>query len=211
MSLQPVLQSPFAGSNLPAQLRWHCPPTRWRVDAATQTLHVEPDAPTDFWQRTHYGFRVDSGHFLHAEVSGDFVLSVLVRFRPVHQYDQAGVMVRVSENCWLKAAVEFEPGGPARLGAVVTNHGYSDWSTQDFPPGPGETWLRVRREADDYLVEASADGQAWGQLRMTHLHEGRGTAVACGLYACSPKGIGFAAEFTRLSIRPGRVEEAEGV
>lgn len=52
------------------------------MDAAAETLHVEPDAPTDFWQRTHYGFRVDNGHFLHADVTGDFVLGVRVCFRP---------------------------------------------------------------------------------------------------------------------------------
>jgi hypothetical protein len=38
-------------------------------------IRPEPDAPTDFWQRTHYGFRADNGHFLHREADGEFVLS----------------------------------------------------------------------------------------------------------------------------------------
>lgn len=200
----PIL-SPFLGSALRPEFRWHCPPASWAADPTTGTLRVEPDSPTDFWQRTHYGFQVDTGHFLDADVAGDFVLTVLVRFRPVCQYDQAGVMVRVGPECWLKSSVEYEPDGPARLGAVVTNFGYSDWSTQDFPPGPGETWLRVRREGDDYLIEGSADGHAWGQLRVAHLHAGRGSAVACGVYACSPRGRGFVAEFTHLRIDSGRL------
>jgi regulation of enolase protein 1 (concanavalin A-like superfamily) len=123
----------------------------------------------------------------------------------VHQYDQAGLMVRVSPGCWLKTSVEHEPEGPSRLGAVVTNHGYSDWSTQAFPSGPGEVWLRVRREGDDYLVESSRDGGRWEQLRVAHLHEGRGQPVLAGLYACSPRGAGFRAEFDRFAIDAGRL------
>ena len=83
----------FGGSELPPLFRWHCEPQRWSVGGSR--LCIEPDAPTDFWQRTHYGFQGDNGHFLYREAEGDFVLSVRVMFRPVHQYDQAGLMVRV--------------------------------------------------------------------------------------------------------------------
>ena len=188
-----------------AEFSWHCEPTRWSLDDGKLLLH--PDASTDFWQRTHYGFRVDNGHFYHREVSGDFVLSARVGFHPVHQYDQAGIMVRVSADCWLKSSVEFEPSQPSRLGAVVTNDGYSDWSTQNFPKEIAALWLRVRREADDYIVESSLDGERWDQLRIAHLHAGRGLAVACGVYACSPKAAGFACDFTEVSVVPGRVGE----
>ena len=49
------------------------------------------------------------------------------------QYDQCGIMVRLSEGIWLKTSIEFEGDEPARLGAVVTKGGFSDWSTQDVP------------------------------------------------------------------------------
>jgi len=101
--------------------------------------------------------------------------------------------------------VEYEPDGPSRLGAVVTNFGYSDWSTQEFPSGPAAVWLRLRREGDDYFVDASADGERWQPIRMAHLHEGRGQTIAGGVYACSPKGGGFAAEFSQLTIELGRI------
>jgi hypothetical protein len=204
--LERYLDEPFTGPALSPPLRWHCEPARWSVEAARHCLRIEPDSGTDFWQKTHYGFEVDNGHFLFAPVAGDFVLTTRVRFQPVHQYDQAGLMVRVSPSCWLKTSVEHEPVGPSRLGAVVTNHAYSDWSTQPFASGPGEIWLRVRREGDDYLVEASPDGSRWEQIRVAHLHEGRGQPVMAGVYACSPKGTGFVAELDRLSIESGRVE-----
>jgi len=198
----------FADHGLPPQFRWHCEPQRWCL--ADGCLRIEPDAPTDFWQRTHYGSRADNGHFLYRETEGDFVLTVRIVFRPAHQYDQAGVMVRVSADCWLKSSVEFEPSGPSRLGAVVTNHGYSDWSMQEFSPQAGEVWLRVRREGDDYIVDASGDGVRWSQLRMAHLHDGRGISVACGVYACSPQASGFVCEFPELCLAAGPILERHG-
>jgi regulation of enolase protein 1 (concanavalin A-like superfamily) len=198
-------RSAFDGRELPPLFRWHCEPQQWSL--CGDRLRIEPDAPTDFWQRTHYGYRADNGHFLYREADGDFVLTVRVLFWPAHQYDQAGIMVRVSADCWLKSSVEFEPAGPSRLGAVVTNDGYSDWSAQDISAGTGEVWLRVCRSADDYIVDASADGQRWNQLRMTHLHEGRGVKVACGVYASSPKASGFACEFAELCFAAGKLPE----
>ncbi len=200
------LYESFSGPTLHPALRWFCEPRRWAVLPAEQRLRVEPDAGTDFWQRTHYGFQVDNGHFLAADVAGDFIMAARIRFRPCHQYDQAGLMARFSSRCWLKTSVEYEPEGPSRLGVVVTNHGYSDWSAQDFPTGPGEVWLRVCRAHGDYLVEASPDAMQWGQLRLAHLHEDQdGAVVACGVYACSPKGAGFVAEFADLNIDLGRL------
>ena len=198
----PVRWSRFT-SPLPQPLpSWHAEPSRWAIDG--ERLRVEPDGATDFWQRTHYGFQADNGPFLHASVTGDVVMTTHVHFHAKHQYDQAGLMVRLSPSCWLKTSVEHEPGARGRLGAVVTNGGYSDWSTQPFDAS--EVWLRIRREGADYIVDASSDGKDWGQIRMAHLFEDDGQrAVACGLYACSPKAAGFAAEFEFLEIAPGRV------
>jgi len=197
--------APFA--SLPeGSVRWHAEPARWALlgNGPAQRLRIEPEAQTDFWQRTHYGFRADNGHALLAELAGDVVLTTHVRFFPAQQYDQAGLMVRLSAECWLKTSVEHEPGRAGRLGAVVTNHGYSDWSTAPFDGD--EVWLRVRRESADYVVDASRDGRAWEQIRMAHLAEDDGQrSVAAGVYACSPKAAGFAAEFTTLELRPGRI------
>jgi len=202
MSDTPLYEG-FAGPDLSASLKWRCEPGRWSIERSTPCLRIEPDAKTDFWQRTHYGFEFDNGHFLFLEAAGDFVLTTKVTSRPVHQYDQAGLMVRVSPSCWLKTSVEYEPHGDSRLGAVVTNAQHSDWSTQPFPKGIATVWLRVRASGNDCLVEASQNGSEWQQIRMAHLHERAARAsVACGLYACSPMGAGFQAEFSFLQFEP---------
>jgi uncharacterized protein len=200
----------FSTPELDNRLSWFCPPARWAVDPAQRCLRVHTDANTDFWQRTHYGFEADNGHFLQLTAHGDFVLTTKVTSRGLHQYDQAGLMVRLSPSCWLKTSVEFEHEGPNRLGAVVTNAQLSDWSTQSLDPAITTVWLRVRAEAEDCIVESSLDGTRWEQLRMARLHDRRSVAtVQCGLYACSPKQAGYAAEFSFLRFEPGRMAHAE--
>ncbi|HSI56017.1 MAG TPA: DUF1349 domain-containing protein [Ideonella sp.] len=197
-----ALHETFDGPALAPALRWFCEPARWSLGRG---LQVATGAGTDFWQRTHYGFEVDNGHFLHLQARGDFVLSTRVNFRPRHQYDQAGLMLRLSPSCWVKTSVEFEPDEPSRLGVVVTNAQYSDWSTQPLAKDIGTLWFKLRVEGTDCIVQSSLDGQAWQQLRMAHLAElDPGRPVACGLYACSPKAAGYEAEFHFLSLLPGR-------
>jgi regulation of enolase protein 1 (concanavalin A-like superfamily) len=193
------LNERFNGPALDARLKWMNPPPAWSLKPAG--LIVRPAAATDFWQQTHYGFRADNGHFLYLEVSGDFSVMTKVRFHPVHLYDQAGLMVRVGASCWIKTSVEYESKGPSKLGAVVTNAGYSDWSLQDFPRAQKQVELRIRREAQDFLVECRRGaGRNWELLRMAHLHQGASRPIQCGLYACSPKGSGFRAKFEFLRI-----------
>jgi hypothetical protein len=120
-------------------------------------------------------------------------------------------MVRLSPNYWLKTSVEYEPAGPSRLGAVVTNYGYSDWSTQNYLTEDNELELRVLREGDDYIVEysemrlsgAEQAEKDWTQIRIAHLHNADKQPIQCGLYACSPIAAGFRAEFGYFSIEGG--------
>ena len=193
------LHETFDTPALDPRLKWFCPPARWAVRGGR--LVLEPDAKTDFWQRTHYGFCSDNGHILFLDAAEDFSLSTRVHFFPAHQYDQAGLVVRVSPECWIKTSVEFEPDGPANLGAVVTNHGYSDWSTQPFPGDRRSLEFRILRQGSDYQVHfREAEGQPWIQLRIAHLDHQPEAAVQCGLYACSPIEAGFRAEFEALSV-----------
>ncbi len=205
---QLVICEEFRSSVPDNRLTWHCPPARWSIDPVKGVLIVEPDAMTDFWQKTHCGLSADDGHLLYAEVRGDVILTTRVRFHPVHQYDQAGLMLRLSADCWVKTSVEYIPSGASMLGAVVTNHGFSDWSTQAFGSDRNEVWLRIRREQSDCIVEWSGDGfpESWAQIRQAHLHHvDEASVLQCGLYACSPKGGGYRAEFAFLWIEQGKV------
>lgn len=193
-----LMDEGFQSSSVDARLRWFCEPAQWVVLPDEGGLEIATDAATDFWQRTHYGFQADNGHFLHLPVEGDFVMETFVAFRGLHQYDQAGLLVRFHPDCWLKTSVEYEPEGANRLGAVVTRGGFSDWSTQDVDASVGSIGLRVTREGSTFVVEAAIETGHWSQIRLAHL-DGEGAAMA-GLYACSPKGAGFRPRFRFLRI-----------
>ncbi len=197
-----VINEIFNRENLDPRLKWQNPPSFWEIDHANSRLLLKPDAATDFWQQTHYGFRADNGHFLFAEVSGDAIATAGIRIAPAHQYDQAGLMVRFSADCWLKTSNEFEPEGPSHLGAVVTNFGFSDWSFQNFPYGESLSYcLRVRREGQDLLVEhAVAETGPWTSMRIAHMHSASEAVAQIGVYACSPQKAGCLVEIEFLRI-----------
>jgi len=158
-------------------------------------LVVRPDRETDFWQKTYYGFAADNGHFLYLELGGDFELETHVQFSFANQYDQAGLMVRADAEHWLKTSVEYEPTGPAALGAVMTDV-YSNWSIMDFEET--HVYLKIRRLGDAFGVYHSLDKQSWGLMRLGRL--ALPDPVKAGLYACSPKGSGFEARFDYMTV-----------
>ncbi|MCF5919286.1 DUF1349 domain-containing protein, partial [Xanthomonas perforans] len=76
------------------------------LDINGDTLDVVTDQATDFWRKTHYGFTRDSGHFLGIKAGAGFTAQLRVRAQYEALYDQAGIMVRVDEQHWVKAGIE---------------------------------------------------------------------------------------------------------
>jgi uncharacterized protein len=186
----------FLGSSLPQDFYWFNEPGRFHLGNG---LEIFTDEKTDFWQNTHYGFQRDDGHCLLIRQSGDFCMTTHVEFAPRQKYDQCGLMVRVDSQNWIKMSTEYESEHVSRLGSVVTNLGYSDWATQDVVSSYRAMWYRISKRGSDFLLENSYDGQAWLQMRITHLHkELRDYEI--GVYACSPTGKDFRCCFKTLEI-----------
>lgn len=188
----------FNKNKLNTVLSWYNEPFKWKLK--NKQLQLFTDAETDFWQKTHYGFQADNGHFLYTNITGDFTMETEVACDFKHQYDQAGLMVRISDQCWIKTSVEFEPDEPNKLGVVVTNNGFSDWSTQDTEDSFTNFKLRITRKKSDYKVAYySIKTKNWVQLRILHLFDE--PKVKIGIYACSPKQNQFSASFNYLKIK----------
>jgi uncharacterized protein len=198
-----ILLETFGKPSIDERLTWYCPPAKWAIKESR--LVIEPDAKTDYWQKTHYGYGADNGHFLFFSHEGDLQITTKVAFWPAHRYDQAGLLMRYSPENWIKTAVEYETEGESQLGAVVTNHGYSDWSTQSYPARQNCLSFRIRLKKGDVTVEYRSEDNTnlakaeWTQIRMAHLHRPARIPLQCGLYACSPTGAGFRAEFSHLT------------
>lgn len=186
--------------------QWLHEPPRWQLADALE-LTTAPDS--DYWQRTHYGFRRDNGHFFSTPVRGNFVLSARFTNAPNAQYDQCGLLVRADSESWVKCSAEYETARHSRLGSVVTNLGYSDWSTQDIAGAVTDLWYRLRREGDDVFIDWSEDGVDWRQMRVAHLHQCPAELLV-GVYACSPTGPGFDCRVSNLVIETAGLSDPQG-
>ena len=183
----------------PTQFHWFCEPTRHFVKNGTIT--IIPDSNSDFWQRTHYGFRNNNGHCFWTDISGDFVLKTHVRYQPQNQFDQAGLIVYFTEDFWIKCSVEHEPNAPYNLGSVVTNLGYSDWATQPFSKEIVDMEFMIKHVKQDFEIYCREFGtERWQQLRISRLELPLDTVFHVGIYACSPKQGGFEAMFNTIEI-----------
>jgi regulation of enolase protein 1 (concanavalin A-like superfamily) len=85
MSDSPLHES-FSSPSFSSRLRWKSAPAHWHIDQAAKCLRINPDAGTGFWQRTHYGFAADNGHFLYMEASGELVLTTEVTSHPIREH-----------------------------------------------------------------------------------------------------------------------------
>ena len=185
-----------------SSMEWLNEPPAWQDTGDVLTLQT--GAETDFWRKTHYGFIRDSGHFFHREVTGDFTAEVTFSGDFSALYDQAGLMLRLDEQTWLKAGVEYSDGA-LQLSTVVTN-GTSDWSLRPLGPDADTVTLQLSREGDAVLVRyLEPQGRdRWSSLRLAYLPlENRSCQV--GIMACSPTRAGLKVEFRdfRLSPSPG--------
>lgn len=53
-------QGRFNHADLPTPLNWFNPPDKWEIENGSLIIYP---GKTDFWQKTHYGFSCDNGHF----------------------------------------------------------------------------------------------------------------------------------------------------
>lgn len=108
------------------------------------------------------------------------------------------VMYLDSEN-WLKAAMEYENDNIQRLGSVVTNNEYSDWSSVDVDAKIKSVWFRLSRRGNDFCIENSTDGVEFKQMRICHMFNVK-DKIQFGIYACSAENSSFKATFTDMEI-----------
>lgn len=176
-------------------MQWFNPPAAWEVLGGQLQVTSAPNS--DFWRKTHYGFIRDSGHFFYREVHGDFSAEIKITGQYKDLYDQAGLMLRVDENNWIKTGIEFFDSCQ-HASAVVTRE-FSDWSVVTLENQPASLWLRVTRKAEAVEIFYSLDGQTYQLLRLAYLVPSEVTQV--GPMCASPDGSGFMTTFESFKIQ----------
>lgn len=179
-------------------MNWIRQPKQFSVSEEKVTITTEPF--TDLWQRTYYHFRNDNAPVLQTRIDEKyFSFVVKTTFDTKVRYDQSGIIMYLDSENWIKASVEYENDKIQRLGCVVTNNGYSDWSSVDIDASIKSMWFRLSRRDDDFCVENSVDGVNFNQMRICHMFNVK-DEVPFGIYACSAEDSSFEAAFTDMEI-----------
>jgi hypothetical protein len=175
-------------------MKWYNEPPYWEQQESLIT--VKTGSQTDFWRRPDHGYVRDNGNFYYLEISGNFTAQVKIIDESKNLYGQAGLMIRVNENTWLKSTIEFVDGMPY-LSTVVT-HECSDWSFVPLLDNPGCLWLRLQRKDTTIEVQYSFDGTNYTLLKTAYL-AGKET-VQVGLVSACPEGEGCQITFENFLI-----------
>lgn len=171
---------------------WTTPPVATSRDG--DDLLVTAVEGSDFWQRTLYGFQHESGHALLAPWDRQRAIEVSFRIDTFTDlYDQAGLMLRVDADRWIKTGVEVNDGVP-HVGAVVTDQ-YSDWSLAPVPEWTGETvTLRASYADGAVTLRARAGDTPWRTIRVAPFRHPE--AAMAGPFTCAPTRAGLQVRFT---------------
>jgi regulation of enolase protein 1 (concanavalin A-like superfamily) len=175
---------------------WLNEPERWT--ARGDRLQIATGDATDFWRETHYGFNRDSGHFLGFPTGEAFTAELRVEGEFQALYDQAGIMVRLDAQHWVKAGIEFSDGR-AMLASVLTD-GRSDWATAPYERDAGDFWVRATVANGVLRLQSSADGKLWPLMRLAPF--AKASSYLVGPMACSPKRAGLKVAFSTFRLTP---------
>ena len=166
-----------------SDMQWLNEPREWNGGGA---LSARAEAETDFWRETLDSGIRHNGHFYFDSVSGDFKASVKLSGKYNSQYDQAGIMVLITERTWLKCGVELLDG--RQCASAVVTRGCSDWSIVPLD-NPAAIWIECERNGTTFTVRYSHNGEHYEMMRQAFLTDE--LAQQAGIMFAAPRGNGF--------------------
>ena len=177
------------------KMQWFNEPENWEIKDGALIMDVMPHC--DFWRISHYGFTVDDGPVLYTMRGGEFDVKVKISGDYVTRFDQAGLMIRIDKENYVKAGIEFVDG-KYNLSAVVTHH-TSDWSVIKLDNPVSFVWIKAVRRLDAIEIFYSFDDKEYTMMRNCWMQDN--TPVMVGVMAASPDGEGFKAKFENFQIK----------
>ncbi len=194
-----LIMALFVAANCLAQftterMAWHKQPQQWKIE--NRKIIITADPKTDFWQKTHYGYSTDNGHFYYAEHPGDFEATVKISGSYKDLYDQAGLMIRTDAENWIKSGIEFVNDG-INISAVYTRE-FSDWSVIPRKDSPSTIWLKLVRKNDSVELSYSVNGKDYEMQRLGYFPPK--VKAKIGIMIAAPEGKGFTTTFEDFKI-----------
>ena len=177
------------------KMQWFNEPENWTIENGTLVMDVTPQS--DYWRVSHYGFTVDDAPFLYTLRGGEFEVKVKISGKYKERFDQAGLMLRIDKENYVKTGIEFVDG-KYNLSAVVT-HGTSDWSVIKLDEPVDFVWIKAVRRLDAVEIFYSFDDKEYTMMRNCRMQDN--TPIMVGMMAACPDGNGFEATFEEFKIK----------
>lgn len=176
------------------KMNWFNEPDSWEIKDNTLIMDVTPKS--DYWRISHYGFTVDDAPFYYSEYGGEFEAVMKISGDYKVRFDQAGMMIRIDHENYIKTGIEFVDG-KYNLSTVVTHH-TSDWSVISLDRPVESIWIKALRRLDAIEIFYSFDGKEWQMMRNAWMEQNR--PVKIGMFAACPDGNGFKAKFSDFKV-----------
>lgn len=177
------------------KMTWFNEPAQWEIKDKKLIMAVTPQS--DYWRISHYGFTLDDAPFYYSTYGGEFETKVKITGDYNARFDQMGLMLRIDEQNYIKAGVEFVDG-KFNLSTVVT-HKTSDWIVIVLEKTPPFLWIKAVRRLDAVEIFYSFDDKEYTMMRNAYLQDN--TPVQVGFMAASPDGKGFRATFENFTVK----------
>ena len=177
------------------KMNWFNEPSEWSISGKSLTMNVTPKS--DYWRISHYGFTVDDAPFYYAEYGGEFEAKVKISGDYKVRFDQAGLMIRLDHENYIKTGIEFVDG-KYNLSTVVTHH-TSDWSVIALDRPVDCIWIKAVRRLDAVEIFYSFDDKEYVMMRNAWLEANH--PVKIGMFAACPDGNGFRATFSDFTVK----------
>lgn len=176
------------------KMNWFNEPDNWNIEKGVLTMDVTPKS--DYWRISHYGFTVDDAPFYYAEYGGEFEAKVKIAGDYKVRFDQAGMMIRLDHENYIKTGIEFVDG-KFNLSTVVT-HKTSDWSVIALDKPVEAIWIKAVRRLDAVEIFYSFDDKEYQMMRNAWIEANH--PVKIGMFAACPDGEGFKVRFSDFKV-----------
>ena len=176
-------------------MQWFNEPELWEIKEDKLTMDVTPKS--DYWRVSHYGFTVDDAPLLYTTRGGEFEVKVKITGEYKTRFDQAGLMIRIDHENYIKTGIEYVDG-KYNISTVVTHH-TSDWSVIKLDTPVPFIWIKAVRRLDAVEIFYSFDDNEYTMMRTCWMQDN--TPVMVGMMGACPDGDGFKATFEHFSIK----------
>jgi regulation of enolase protein 1 (concanavalin A-like superfamily) len=178
-------------------MRWANEPEKWKQK--DEQIKVTCPSEVDYWRGTLHGFIKDDAPFYWMYADHDFEARLSIKGKFKGLYDQAGLMIRLDEENWIKVGICMFRD-QLHVSCVFTR-GMSDWSTHRLPKGKKVEWFHVwvKRIEETIEVFYSLDNTNWIRIRQGHFVDAPRLRV--GMMCAAPESGGYKVTFQDFMIK----------